>query len=48
MDGLGMTFKEFEKPVDFIHKDLLGAWLAWLLLVGHVFAALYHQLVKED
>ena len=47
-DSLGMTFKEFEKPIDFIHKDLLGAWLAWLLILGHVFAALYHQLVKKD
>ena len=47
-DGLGMTFKEFEKPVDFIHKDILGAWVVWLLIVGHVSAALYHQFVKKD
>lgn len=47
-DGLGMTFKEFEKPVDFIHKDILGAWLVWLLILGHVSAALYHQFVKKD
>ena len=47
-DGLGMTFKEFEKPVDFIHKDILGAWVVWILIVGHVMAALYHQFVKKD
>ena len=47
-DGLGMTFKEFEKPVDFIHKDVLGAWLVWLLILGHVLAALYHQFIKKD
>lgn len=47
-DGLSMTFKEFEKPVDFIHKDILGAWLVWLIILGHVLAALYHQFVKKD
>lgn len=47
-DGLGMTFKEFEKPIDFIHKDLLGAWLAWMLILGHVLAAMYHQRVRKD
>lgn len=47
-DGLGMTFKEFEKPVDFIHKDIMGAWVVWLLILGHVSAALYHQFVKQD
>jgi len=45
---LGMTFEEFEKPVDFIHKDIGGAWLVWLLIVGHVMAALYHHFVKQD
>ena len=47
-DGLGMTFKEFEKPVDFIHKDIMGAWVVWLLILGHVSAALYHQFLKKD
>ncbi len=47
-DGMGMTFKEFEKPVDFIHKDVMGAWVVWLLILGHVCAALYHQFVKKD
>jgi cytochrome b561 len=43
-----MTFKEFEKPLDFIHKDIMGAWVVWLLIAGHVAAALYHQFVKKD
>lgn len=43
-----MTFKEFEKPLDFIHKDIMGAWVVWLLIAGHVSAALYHQFVKKD
>lgn len=47
-DGLGMTFKEFEKPVDFVHKDIMGAWLVWLLVLGHVLAALYHHFIKKD
>lgn len=43
-----MTFKEFEKPIDFIHKDIMGKWLVWLLILGHISAALYHQFVKKD
>jgi cytochrome b561 len=46
--GLGMTFQEFEEPIDFVHKELLGAWLVWILILGHVSAALYHHFVKED
>ncbi len=47
-DGLGLSFAEFEKPLDFIHKDILGAWLAWILIVGHAGAALYHHFIKKD
>lgn len=47
-DGLGLTFKEFEKPIDFIHKELLGEWLVWILIAGHVAAALYHHFIKKD
>jgi len=47
-NGIGVTFEEFEKPMDFVHKDLLGAWVAWLLILGHVLAALYHQFIKKD
>ncbi len=47
-DGLGMTFKDFEKPLDFIHKKVLGQWAAWLLILGHAAAAVYHHYGKHD
>lgn len=47
-EGFGLTFKEFEKPIDFIHKDVLGAWLVWMLILAHFAAALYHHFIKED
>ena len=43
-----MSFKEFEKPLDFVHKDIMGSWVVWLLILGHILAALYHQFVKQD
>lgn len=46
--GMGLDFKTFEKPIDFIHKDVLGAWLIWLLVLGHAGAALYHHFVLRD
>lgn len=47
-DMLGMTFKEWEEPIDFFHKEIMGAWLVWLLIVGHAGAALYHHFVLRD
>ena len=47
-NGLGMTFEEFEKPIDFIHKEILGAWLVWILIFGHASAALYHHFIRKD
>ena len=47
-NNFGLSFKEFEAPIDFIHKNILGAWVIWLLIVGHVAAALYHHFVKKD
>ena len=46
--GDSMTFKEFEKPFDLVHKKILGEWLVWMLVVGHAAAALYHHRVKKD
>ncbi len=43
-----MTFKEFEKPFDLIHKAILGEFLLWMLILGHVGAALYHHRVLGD
>ena len=47
-DGMGMSYEAFEIPLDFIHKQILGAWLAWVLIAGHVIAALYHHFIKHD
>lgn len=47
-DQLGMTFEEFEEPIDFIHKDIGGKWMVWLLILVHIGAALYHHFVKKD
>lgn len=43
-----MNFEQFEKPIDFIHKQVLGEWLVWLLILGHASAAMYHHFVKHD
>ncbi len=47
-DRLWLTFEEFEKPIDFFHKDIMGAWVVWLLILGHTLAALYHHFVRKD
>ncbi|WP_448556204.1 cytochrome b [Thalassotalea montiporae] len=47
-DLMGLSFKAFETPIDFIHKEIFGAWLVWLLILGHVLAALYHHYGKGD
>ncbi|THF63019.1 cytochrome b [Pseudothauera nasutitermitis] len=44
---MGLGFKEFEQPMDFIHKNG-GAYLVWLLILGHAGAALYHHYTLED
>jgi cytochrome b561 len=44
----GLDFERFETIIDFIHKDLLGQWLVWLLILGHAAAALYHHRVLQD
>ena len=46
--GLNMTFKEFEEPVDYIHKELGGELIVLLLIGGHVAAALYHHFIRKD
>ena len=45
---LGLTFKEFEEPIDFFHKEIMGAWLVWILIAGHAGAALYHHFRLKD
>ena len=45
---LNMTFKEFEKPFDFFHKEIMGARLLWMMIIGHAAAALYHHFRLKD
>lgn len=45
---LDMTFKEFEKPFDFFHKEIMGARLLWMMIIGHAAAALYHHFRLKD
>ena len=47
-DGLGLSFKEFEAPIDYIHKELGGELIVLILIGGHILAALYHHFVKKD
>jgi cytochrome b561 len=46
-ERLGMTFQEFEKPIDFIHKNG-GAYVVWVLIAGHAAAAIYHHVRLRD
>jgi cytochrome b561 len=46
--GLGVDFKNFEEPLDFVHKKIMGEWLVWILILGHILAALYHHFIKKD
>ncbi len=45
---LGLTFEVWEAPIDFFHKQVAGAWLAWMLIAVHIGAALYHHKVRKD
>jgi cytochrome b561 len=47
-DRLGLTFEEWEAPIDFFHKEIMGAWLVWILIAGHAGAALYHHFKLKD
>lgn len=46
-DWAGLSFEQFEVPMDFIHKEG-GAYLVWLLILGHAAAALYHHIKLKD
>ena len=45
---LGLTFEEFEAPIDFFHKTIMGEYVVWMLILGHAGAALYHHTVQND
>ena len=44
---MGLTFKEFEAPFDFVHKGS-GAYIVWVLIALHTAAALFHHFVRGD
>jgi cytochrome b561 len=48
ISGGVMTFKQWEKPLDFFHEEIGGALLVWILIVLHTGAALYHHFRKKD
>jgi cytochrome b561 len=48
VDGFGLTFEQIEPAIDYIHKDIFGRWLVWMLIVGHAGAALYHHYALQD
>lgn len=43
-----LEFKEFEAPIDFFHKEIMGKWAVWILIAGHAAAAMYHHFIKKD
>ena len=47
-NGLNLTFKEFEAPIDYIHKELGGELFVLILVIGHILAALYHHFIRKD
>lgn len=47
VERLGLTFQEFEKPMDFLHKNS-GAYVLWVLIFGHAAAAIYHHWILRD
>jgi len=47
-DHMGISFETFETPIDFIHKQIFGQWVTWLLIAGHALAALYHHYILQD
>lgn len=48
VDGMGLTRDDIKGPIKFIHENILGAWLVWMLILGHASAAMYHHFVKKD
>ncbi len=45
--ALGLGWDAFEPPVDAVHH-FLGQWVAWIVVVLHVAAALFHHHVRRD
>ena len=46
-NGLGLSWEQFESPMDFIHKKG-GAYVVWVLIAIHASAALFHHFIRKD
>lgn len=44
---VGITLERLEDPAEHIHY-VLGEWVLWILIVGHMLAALYHHFIRRD
>jgi len=44
----GPSFEQWERPLDFFHRELGGALFLWMLILVHAGAALYHHFVRGD
>jgi cytochrome b561 len=47
VNGLGVSWDSFEKPLDAFHF-FVGGNILWILIAMHVGAALYHHLIMYD
>lgn len=48
VDGLGLGFPEWERPIDLVHKQIGGEVLLPVLVFVHVGAALFHHFWRRD
>jgi len=44
----GITYAQFEAPMDFFHRELAGPWALSVLIVLHTAAALLHHIHRRD
>ncbi|MEN4905132.1 cytochrome b [Luteimonas sp. TWI1416] len=42
-----LSWEAFEAPIDVIHHAL-GKWVVWVIVLGHVAAALHHHWIRRD
>ena len=46
-ESVGLTLKQLEDSADSVHS-FFGRWIVWLLVVGHISAAMYHHFISKD
>jgi cytochrome b561 len=42
------SWEAFERPMDLVHRDILGSKLLWMLILVHISAALFHHYYRRD